>query len=240
VRVALFSQLDCTDARSREAAWKVLAAEPEFRVDRVTTASLMAPGFPGKYDVFILPGGTANGEARALGVEGCRRIEEFVASGNGVIGICAGGYLVVEGWNPATRALQLLRAVSWDDDHWARGEQFIAVQLAGRNDSESSRTMWFQNGPIFVPGTLPGIPAYSPLVRYVTDLAAKDAPTGMMTGRDAVIAGTLGKGRVVAFGPHPELSPGLNHWLVNAAKWAAAGDNGTSPTVEAVLEGESR
>ena len=80
-------------------------------------------------------------------------------------------------------------------------------------------------------------PSYTPLVRYVSDFAAPGAPTGQMQGRDAVLAANFGKGRVVAFGPHPELSPGLNHWLVNAVRWVAQ-EGPAAPTAASVLEGK--
>jgi anti-sigma factor ChrR (cupin superfamily) len=57
----------------------------------------------------------------------------------------------------------------------------------------------------------------------------------MMTGRDAVIAAPCGKGRVVAFGPHAELSPGLHHWLCSAVRWSA-GEGPAEPSVQVTLE----
>lgn len=57
-----------------------------------------------------------------------------------------------------------------------------------------------------------------------------------MIGRDAIVAAGFGEGRVVVFGPHPELTPELNHWLVNAVIWAA-GQGPDEPSVAAVLEG---
>ena len=237
IRVALFSDAASTDERSREGAWRVLTAEPTFRVERATTATLAA-GQLSQTDVLIIPGGTASGIGRALGIEGGTSVTEFVKAGGGLVGICAGGYLIVEGWSPATKAIEVVNAESWDDEHWARGEGFISVALAGgeANDPTTSRSMWFENGPIFVPGKL-SQPAYTPLVKYVTDLAAADAPKGMMTGRDAVVASPFGNGRVVAFGPHPELSPGLNHWLVNAVAWSSGrrGEGETTITLQAVL-----
>lgn len=235
LHVALLADKGCTDAKSREAVYKVLSNAPGISIDKVSTNVISSPTFSKDYDVLILPGGTGGGEAKAVGVEGGHRITDFVKNGKGVIAICAGGYYVAEGWSEATKAVDIVAAKNFDGDHWARGEQFIAVKTS---DNGTSHTMWFENGPIFVPAAVPGTAPYASLVKYVSDLAAKDAPHGMMEGRDAVIAAPFGKGRVVAFGPHPELSPALNHWLVNAVEWSAAGDDGTSPTVDVVLEGK--
>lgn len=257
LRVGLLNDASCTDQKSREAAWNVLSAAPGLAVDRISTEVLLT-SLLSDYDVIVFPGGTGGGQASLLGVKGGEAVTRHVESGKGVIGICAGAYLVMEGWGPATRAIELVNARNWagESGNWARGEQFITVKTlppgsaAARpttdtavvdlepGDATTSRTMWYENGPLYVESSVAGLSGYTPLVRFVTDLARKGAPTGMMTGRDAVVAATVGKGRVVVFAPHPELSPSVNHWLVNAVRWAAAGDDGTSPTVESVLEGQ--
>ncbi|MDK2972893.1 MAG: hypothetical protein PWP23_2648 [Candidatus Sumerlaeota bacterium] len=234
VRVGMLVDEGATDPKSREAAWNVVAATPDFVARRVTGEEVRA-GVLAELDVFILPGGTGSGEARALGIDGARAVKQFVGGGNGLIAICAGGYAIVEGWTPETKELELLNGQTWDDAHWARGMDFITVEMA---DGQAARhTMWFENGPLFVPWERPDLPAYTPLVRYVTDMAAEGAPTGMMTGRDAVVAAPYGDGRLVAFGPHPELSPGLEHWLRNAVRWAAHGNAAEPITAAVVLEG---
>lgn len=238
VRVALFSDPGSTDAKSREAIYRLLKEAPGIDVDKVTTEAAVARLSPENYDVFILPGGTGGGEAKAMGIEGGKRVTEFARNGKGVVAICAGGYYVTEGWGEYTGAVDIINGKNWDSSNWARGEGFIAVQTTDSDDASSSRTMWFENGPIFAPAEMAEVPAYTPLVKYVTDMAAPNAPTGMMQGRDAVVAAPFGKGRVVAFGPHPELSPDVNHWLISAVKWSARGDDGTSPTVATVLENQ--
>jgi glutamine amidotransferase-like uncharacterized protein len=245
VRVGLLSDAACTDERSREAAWRVLSEQADFALRRVTADEIRNGDALARLDVLVLPGGTGGGQGKALGVDGGRRVTEFTAAGGGVIAICAGGYLVVEGWNAETRAIELINAQTFDDAHWARGEAFITVEIvdgdttaAARPDASTTRTMWFENGPIFVPRGLKEQPAYAPLVRYVSDLAAPGAPTGMMRGRDAIIAAPFGRGRVVAFGPHAELSPGLHHWLANAVRWAAGRRPLEPVTAARVLEGQ--
>jgi len=237
VRVALFADSVCTDAKSREAAYKVLKAADGVQVDKVSTQTICDGSLAARYDVLILPGGTGSGEAKAIGIDGGKIVTDFVKNGKGVIAICAGGYYVAEGGGTYTGTVDLINARNHDGDHWARGEGYIAVEVLGGKDGDSSRTMWFENGPIFVPGEMKDAPAYTPLVRYVSDFAAAGAPKGQMQGRDAVLAANYGEGRVVAFGPHPELSPNLNHWLVNAVRWAAE-KGAAKPTVEAVLEGK--
>lgn len=239
IRVGLYSEGSCTDPKSREAAWKVISNTSDFQAERITSDTVTSGGLT-QYDVIIFPGGTGGGQAKSMGVSGGRALERFIQQGKGFIAICAGGYYCVEGWNADTKALEVVNAETWDSEHWARGEGFINVKVVGANDGDSSRTMWFENGPIFAPASMPYLTPYVPLVKYVTDMAAKGAPTGMMTGRDAVIAAPFGKGRIVAFGPHPELSPELNHWLQNAIRWAARPDDGSPISAQKVLEGKGQ
>lgn len=238
IRVALFADPGSTQKESRDAMWDILSKADGIQVEKVTTETVRSEGFFDQYDVFILPGGFASRQARAIDVDAAQKISQKLKEGKGLVAVCAGGYYVVEGWDAATGALDLINAQNHDGKHWARGQQFITVQVTDAGDGESSRTIWYENGPIFKPAQMDGLPEYVSLVKYVTDLAAKDAPTGQMEGRDAVIAAPYGKGRVVAFGPHPELSPGLNHWLINAITWAA-GRRGTDQDITAnvVLEG---
>lgn len=240
VRVALFADPGSTDAKSREAIYRLLENRTDMSVDRVTTETVRGEGFLDDYDVFILPGGTGGGEARAIGADAgatiARRIRE---EGKGLVAICAGGYYVAQGWNPDTSALDVISAQNHDGKNWVRGQDFISVRVVGAADEDSSRTMWYENGPIFVPAAGTDLPDYVPLVKYVTDMSAEGAPTGQMTGRDAVIAAPYGEGRVVAFGPHPELSPQVNHWLINAIKWTARrGPQTDVIDAQTVLEGK--
>ncbi len=237
MRVALFADPTSTDAKSREAIYKLLNGRTDLVVDKVTTETVRASDFFDHYDVFILPGGTGGGEAKAIGEVAGKAIAGKIKDGKGLIAICAGGYYVAEGWGPDTQALDIINAKNHDGDNWARGEQFISLKVVGKSDEQSSRTMWYENGPIFAPAAMDGLPDYVSLVKYESDLHAKDAPAGQMTGRDAIIAAPYGRGRIVAFGPHPELSPEVNHWLINAIKWSAGQSDDNEISAETVLEG---
>lgn len=238
VRVALLTDEGCTDPRSREAIWNLLTQESTFEAARVTAAEVRN-GALARFDVLVLPGGTGSGQGKALGVDGGAKVTEFVSAGGGVVAVCAGGYLVVEGWTPETKAIELLEATTFDDKHWARGEGFVSVRVMTQGDDASTtETMWYENGPLFIPAAARPGQAYTPLVRFESDMAMNGAPQGMMPGRDAVIAAPHGKGRVVAFSSHPELSPGLGDWLVNAVRWTG-GAGSLPPTSREILLGEA-
>ena len=234
LRVGLFADAVATDRRSREGVERVVKTAKDMKIERVTSQTITSKEL-NDFDVLIFPGGSGNGEASALGAEGGAAVEEFVARGKGYIGICAGSYLMNEGWNEKTKCVELINAYCFDLDNWARGEGWIKVKFAEPfGDLLTSETIWYENGPIFAPAAL-DLPAYTSLAKFATDYTAKGAPTGMMIDHDAIVAAPYRKGRVVGFSPHPELSPAFNSMLLSAIRWAAAGDDGTTPTVRSVL-----
>src|SRR5881394_4366467 len=85
VRVGLFAEAHCTDPKSREAAWRVLSSSAEVHAEKITTTETIRNGGLDKYAVVVLPGGTANGEAKALGIDGGTSLTQFVRDGHGCI-----------------------------------------------------------------------------------------------------------------------------------------------------------
>ena len=221
IRVALYADngtLPICITKSME----ILSKDPDISIEKINQKDIVDVKL-NNFDVFLLPGGTASGERNSLGKEGCQLISDFNKSGKGVIATCAGAYLVAKGWNAATRDLELVNAEVYDLDNWARGVQDVhcVINTASPKLKEKEFTIHFENGPPLVPADLNQLPSYVSLAKYVTDLHAKDAPAGMMSGKDAIIASTYGKGKVLLFSPHPELTPGLEQLLVKAVHWAA-------------------
>lgn len=209
-------------AKSVEGIKSSLNAYADIKIQEVSETDIINGKLKG-CRVLIIPGGTASGEREALGAAGCRAVENFVSSGGGYIGICAGAYLVPLSERQSAANIQLINARLHDAEHWVRGEQTIECRALTRSDSKTIPfQIHFQNGPIFVPANDPYLPEYASLAKYETDLHAPDAPAGQMAGNDAIIASRFGKGRVILFGPHPELTPGLEPMLAQAVRWAAA------------------
>ncbi|MCX7919224.1 MAG: BPL-N domain-containing protein [bacterium] len=175
-----------------------------------------------EYDVLLLPGGSGSGQAESLKPEGRQAIIKFIANGKGIVAICAGGYLVAKGWNENTRDIELINAELYDLDNWDRGVQTITCHSASDGRKEHFEfQIHFENGPIFVPANDPYLPNYVSLATFQTDMHKAGAPANMMFGKDAIIASYFGKGKLVAFSPHPELTPGLEPMLVRAIRWVA-------------------
>lgn len=77
---------------SREALLKALATQPQFKVVDLTVEEIRRGAWSG-CRVLIHPGGSGGGQGKALGDEGRRQVREFVKTGGGYVGICAGAYL---------------------------------------------------------------------------------------------------------------------------------------------------
>src|SRR5262249_31956338 len=126
IRVAVFSDPDggSTTAESVNATINILSTNAGFNVSTISPATIRADGLT-NYDVVMLPAGSATGQADALGQTGCAKVEQFVAGGGGLVGTCAGAYLVSLGYNTQTSWLELVDSQIVDVDHWDRGVAMV-------------------------------------------------------------------------------------------------------------------
>lgn len=183
--------------------------------DRLMRADV-TPENLANYDVVIFPGGTGNGLAKGLGPDGCAIVQNYVRDGGGAIGICAGGYLLAEGYNEHTNKIELVNARLWDLDNWERGEGTVDLEFPKSGDRATLR---YENAPVFEPAGRSDMPPYEVVARFTTDPAGQPRNRQSIAGKDAIVAAPFGKGRAVLFGPHPELTPGQEGLLQDAVKW---------------------
>lgn len=205
------------------------------------------------FDAFVMPGGgyrAMQGQLDPLGAEGARAIRAYVAGGGMYLGSCAGSYCAatvpasfVQAC-PTQRDLCLLDAGIWNDG----GEEWIGLQSPGvgvlraRNvipDHPVMRGMpeHFEiahyNGPFFVGGEALAIVEgatehFTPAEHF---LAQRTGPTlvrqAARLGIPNIVTGSLGRGRIVLFGSHPEFGFTLGmtdqqapvRMLLNAIEW---------------------
>jgi len=220
IKVAIYTD-EGTLANCIKKSLDIVRKEKDMTIDKLLQSDI-ASGKLANYDVLLLPGGSGSGEAESLKPEGRQAIIKFVANGKGIVATCAGGYLVAKGWNDATKDIELVNAELYDLDNWERGVQTVICQTESDSRKEPIQfEIHFENGPIFVPANDPYLPPYVSLATFQTDLHKQGAPANMMIGKDAIIASYFGKGKIVAFSPHPELTPGLEQMLVRAIRWTA-------------------
>lgn len=191
----------------------LLAALQTF--DDVTVREVMADdirsGVLSDLDVLIHPGGSGGGQGRHLGNDGREKIREFIREGGGYIGICAGAYLASADYE---WSLNVLDARVLDRKHWARGTGMVEIALTdvGKRvlkSTEPRLRIHYGQGPLLAPGNRNDIADYETIASYGTEIAKNGAPQGVMKGTTAIAQGRFGRGRVLCFSPHPEMTKGL-------------------------------
>jgi glutamine amidotransferase-like uncharacterized protein/N-formylglutamate amidohydrolase len=209
-----------TDKGTGGSLKSVLNDLSEFQDASVTKLSAddIRLGQLSEIDVLIQPGGSGSGQGRHLGEDGRESIREFVRSGGGFIGICGGSYLASADYD---WSLNILDAKVLDRKHWARGHGDVEIGMteAGKKllkTDEPQLTIQYWQGPLLAPANRPEIEDYETIATFETEIANNGAPKGVMLGTTAIAKGRFGKGRVVCFSPHPELTEGLEPLLKHA------------------------
>ena len=200
----------------------LITKNPSIRLTRLKAADIRAGKLDG-FDAVIFPGGSGSKQGNGLGPEGRAQVREFVRAGGGFAGFCAGSYLATcyYPWS-----LGILNARVVDSKHWARGTGDVRIDLSREGRAVLGRpqahlTISYRQGPLLAPAGNKDLPEYRELARFATEVAKNGAPKGVMTGTTAIAAGEFGKGRVLCFSPHPELTPGLEDVLYEGLAWVA-------------------
>jgi len=178
---------------------------------RELTADDIRSGRLSSLDVLIQPGGSGGGQGRHLREEGRQEIRKFIREGGGYIGICAGAYLASADY---PWSLNVLDAKVIDRKHWVRGKGTVDIALTDVGQSilrskEQQLAIFYAQGPLLAPGNHADIADYETMATFKTEIAKNGAPEGIMKGTTAIAPGSYGRGRVICFSPHPEMTKGL-------------------------------
>ncbi len=193
---------------------------PQATVTRVKAADWATIDLK-PFDLVVFSGGSGSAQAEAIGEVGRNNVREYVRGGGGYLGICAGAYLACANF---TWGLGILNA-STVSKKWLRGQGFMDLEITdeGRKllgDVRGTFKVRYHNGPIIKPGDLADVPAYTPIAFFRSEIAEFGSPAGVMVNSPSQALGTFGKGRVFISSPHPENTPGLEHFIPRAALWA--------------------
>ena len=152
-------------------------------------------------DIVFFPGGSGSRQGKSLGGTGREAVRNFVKSGGGYIGICAGSYLAAQGDHSELNLVNFTTG-----PNWKRGEKDVLVE-ADVKGRPIQFMMHYENGPIFEPTDESGIPAYVPLGVYLGESYSTNNNThkGEMIGTPVITASKYGEGRVLLFSPNPML-----------------------------------
>jgi glutamine amidotransferase-like uncharacterized protein len=227
VRIALFrdaSSGDCLDDLER-----ILGSESSWTWHFVGPEEIRVGGL-GRSDVVIFPGGQASLQLESLGDAGKEAVRRFVGSGGGYVGICAGGFLAT------ARYLELAEVEVLTGDRYVPGVGVRSMMARGPGIVETGLTeagrrvfggmapvvaVDFAGGPIFLKNSGAGAPAVITLAIYRTEVWDHDLQKGTMIGAPSIVAAQFGRGRVLAFSPHPERTPGLEPMVKQAIRAVA-------------------
>ena len=205
---------------------KALYADENISPILLNEEELQDPNNFEKKDFIILPGGGGSSEAEALGTTGLKNIENFVYSGKGYIGICAGSYLPIKGYNNnMTMNLQIVNAEVKDIVHWNRGSGKVKLRITKKHPIFSNiNSDYFElnyfSGPILEPSDLE-LPKYKELAMFKTEIGNEKNNLESMIGKTAILESVFHKGKIILFSPHPELTTGMGSLLINAVKYVS-------------------
>jgi predicted deacylase len=214
---------------------RILEASAAFTLNHVGPADI-GTGALDQFDVVIFPGGSGSKEAAALGEEGREAVKEFVESGGGYMGICAGAFLATAKYD---WSLALVNAKTFtgkrhipgvgEKSMWFRGSGNVKMELtedgkAVLGDLGGPVEIRYANGPILSPAGVEELPPYVPLAVFRSEISKYEPQEGTMIHTPAIVAAPFGEGRVMAVSPHPEAVEGLELLVQRAVSWVAGQD----------------
>ena len=190
---------------------ELLSCTPDCVFTAVNGADVRA-GALADCDLYIAPGGGASKQAGSLGRAGCSNLVEFVRNGGGFFGTCAGCYLALSRTakdRPNAGRLNLVPYRSQKTTY--RGGAQLKIRftehagLLGFKPGDE-RTLRYHGGPVLLKNSAIEIADIRAVANYACDgvFATNSLKKPVMAGSPAIIAGTFGKGRIVATSPHPE------------------------------------
>jgi glutamine amidotransferase-like uncharacterized protein len=174
------------------------------------------------YDVVVFPGGTGGGQSKGIGEAGLKNVREYVRSGGGYVGICAGAYLACSNFS---WGLGILNAGTVSNK-WRRGQAILELEMTSEaapvlGEVKEVFKVRYNNGPILKPWNRTDIPAYTTLAVFRTEVAKYGSPEGVQVNSPSHVIASFGKGRVFVSSPHPEGTPGLENFIPRGIFWAA-------------------
>ena len=222
VRVGVFQG----NGGAQTCIWETIASiqlEPDMTVRTITTGDI-ANGVLKDLDVIIIPGGEGATQYMNLGEENMERIRNFIRSGKGAVGICAGAYLFTD--TPGYACMHINGGKAIDIEHDNRGHGISAFSRTAEGKKlfpelakrDKSYVMYYE-GPVLVKSDNIPLP-YMTMAIMETDVHEEgNAPANMTNNRPFFIANEYGKGRVFSSISHPEATPGMMWMIPRMVRW---------------------
>lgn len=226
IRVAVYADFGAADKCVLETI-AALEIDPEIETGIVKGADIVAHALD-NFDVIVFPGGSASKESASLGDMGRKIVRDFVRSGGGYVGICAGAYLGSDHPDYPWR-LGVADAHVIDRQHYSRGKSLVNIELTKAGSKflkeygkKNIIQCYYANGPLLTPGDNPEIDDYEALGISKSDVhITGNAPEGIMPGTTFLLRSNFGKGRSILCAGHPESTPGARWFVPRMVRWVA-------------------
>ncbi|MEA3504560.1 MAG: BPL-N domain-containing protein [Bacteroidota bacterium] len=208
-------------------AVEALRIDPAMEIEIIGASDIMSERLE-EFDVVLFPGGGGKSETNSLGERGIKRIQQYViGSGKGVVGICAGAYILTNTPNYPSLHLSGGEAIDIEHDHRGNGlvkfsltdeGKKILPELANRKISFCQ----YYEGPVLVASNKTDSLKYKSLATMLSDVhLIEGTPANMTNNRPFIITSTPGKGRTCSFVGHPECTPGMRWLIPRMVRWTA-------------------
>lgn len=191
------------------------------------SASRIQNGDLSNFDAIIIPGGSGSKQLNNLGESNRLIVREFVEQGGGIIGICAGAYMLssTEGYPN----LDIASSIHIDRAHYNRGRGLVEFALTEAGYDifpelrDNSLFVQYYDGPVLVQGDSSN--TYNELGTFISDIHPDDfAPEGLTPGRTFWLNQEIGEGKVFLTAGHPESTPGMRWMVPRMARWVTNND----------------
>ncbi len=200
-----------------------LNLDKEFDVSIITSADIAA-GALSELDAIVIPGGSGKRQFFNLGAENQTRIKEFVKNGGGIVGICAGAYMLSE--TPGYPCMEMNGASAIDIEHDNRGRGMakftmneLGKEIFHELSDEDTSFVYYYEGPVYVKNDSSVI-EFTQFATMESDVHQEgNAPSDMTNNRPFFIGNEYGKGRVFSSIAHPEATPGKSWMIPRMVRW---------------------
>lgn len=217
IKVALFQG----HGGSETCVWETKAAldmDRAIAADLVTTAGMTKENLK-QYDVVVIPGGGGSRQYLNMGGQGREALRSFVQNGGGVLGICAGAYLLTDTPEYACLAMSGAQAHDIEHDNRGRGISKVTLNEAGKAlfpelaERDTIFIMYYE-GPVALQNEKRDV-IFTSLATMESDVHVEgNAPANMTNNKTFLYQSNYGKGKTMSVVGHPEATPGMQ-WMIS-------------------------
>lgn len=206
-------------------AYEALRIDNQMDPEIIGAATIMSEAIM-EYDLILFPGGSGKAQTIKLGQLGMKRVQELVTiHGKGVLGICAGSYVLSQTEGYPSLDLSGFQAIDIEHDHRGHGLVKFSLTDEGQKVFPELKDQGlfyskYYEGPVL---TVPEKPDYTgiSLSTMLSDVhTVEGTPAHMTNNRPFITATHAGKGKVVTFVGHPENTPGMRWMIPRMVRWA--------------------